>query len=172
MPIVGLACGSTFPYFQIQYICISAKAAFLAKYQSLGKINLWDWFGCDLEGVYKCKEIGANLLLRRIPGVFITLGTYHFFRLSFLIRFRFFKSFFFYLWLLFNLDLKNTWAYESFDSSCFLKFKNFIVVVSYFLGKLRKTKWLNVKFCTYITKLYLHLHITYRYRHPKPLLTT
>ena len=66
------------PYFQIQYICISAKAAFLAKDQSLGKINLWDWFGCDLEGVYKCKKIGANLLLRWIPGVFITSGTYHF----------------------------------------------------------------------------------------------
>ena len=66
------------PYFQIQYICISAKAAFLAKDQSLGKIDLWDWFSCDLEGVYKCKKIGANLLLRWIPGVFITPGTYHF----------------------------------------------------------------------------------------------
>ena len=27
---------------------------------------------------YKCKKFGGNLLLRWIPGVFITPGTYHF----------------------------------------------------------------------------------------------
>ena len=50
------------------------------------------------------------------------------------------------LWFLFLSEKKN-------DSFCFLKFENFLVVVSYFLGKLRKTKVVNVKFCTYMTKL-------------------
>ena len=38
--------------------------------------------GSDILSIYKSKKLIANLLLRWIPGVFITPGTYHFIKNS------------------------------------------------------------------------------------------
>ena len=65
------------PYFQSQHI-LPKDDVFWAKKQSLGKISLWDRFGSVVVGVHKCKKFCTNLLLRWIPGVFTTPGTYHF----------------------------------------------------------------------------------------------